>query len=164
MIILICSKEGDKRGKQGMKFSKCISGSVICTPNQIVIGAGTQQIMSQLLYYTYKKGIKHVAVEEPGYLPVRNIFRDRDFGITPVSVGKDGILISRLPANIKSAVYVSPSNQFPTGSVMPIGKGMNFLTGHLPTRASYLKMIMTANLDILGNQYLHFKDLITMKE
>jgi GntR family transcriptional regulator/MocR family aminotransferase len=72
-------------------------------------------------------GMKHVTVEEPGYLPVRNIFRDRDFAITSVPVGKEGISISRLPANIRSAVYVSPSNQFPTGYVMPIGKRYELL-------------------------------------
>jgi GntR family transcriptional regulator/MocR family aminotransferase len=71
--------------------------------------------------------MKHVTLEEPGYLPVRNIFRDRDFAITSVSVGKEGIAISRLPANIRSAVYVSPSNQFPTGYVMPIGRRYELL-------------------------------------
>jgi GntR family transcriptional regulator/MocR family aminotransferase len=58
---------------------------------------------------------------------VRNIFRDRDFAITSVPVGKEGISISRLPANIRSAVHVSPSNQFPTGYVMPIGKRYELL-------------------------------------
>ncbi len=85
-----------------------------CSPDQIVIGAGTQQIMGQLCTILIRMGVRHVAVEDPGYLPVRNIFRDRDFAITPVPVGKDGIFISKLPANIRSVVYVSPSNQFPT--------------------------------------------------
>ena len=67
-------------------------------------------------------GIAHVAVEEPGYLPVRSIFRDRGFAMTPVAVQKDGIDIAMLPQNIRSAVYVSPSNQFPTGAVMPVGR------------------------------------------
>ncbi|HWQ79852.1 MAG TPA: PLP-dependent aminotransferase family protein [Anaerovoracaceae bacterium] len=124
-------REGDSQGEETLRreISRYVyqSRGVTCTPGQIVIGAGTQQIMGQLCTILVRMGIRHVAVEEPGYLPVRNIFRDRDFAITSVPVGKEGISISRLPANIRSAVYVSPSNQFPTGSVMPIGKRYELL-------------------------------------
>lgn len=124
-------REGNPKGEEALRYeiSKYVyqSRGVICTPEQIVIGAGTQQIMGQLCTLLTKTGLKHVALEEPGYLPVRNIFRDRDFAITYVPVGKEGISISRLPTNIRSAVYVSPSNQFPTGYVMPIGKRYDLL-------------------------------------
>jgi Transcriptional regulators containing a DNA-binding HTH domain and an aminotransferase domain (MocR family) and their eukaryotic orthologs len=124
-------REGDSKGEKALRkeISRYVyqSRGVTCTPEQIVIGAGTQQIMGQLCTILIRMGLKHVTVEEPGYLPVRNIFRDRDFAITPVSVGKEGIHISKLPANIRSAVYVSPSNQFPTGYVMPIGKRYELL-------------------------------------
>ena len=43
-----------------------------------------------------------------------------------VSVGKNGIEIEKLQ-KIKSGVYVSPSNQFPTGAVIPIGKRYELL-------------------------------------
>lgn len=124
-------REGDPKGEKALRheISQYVyqSRGVICTLDQIVIGAGTQQIMGQLCTILIKMGMKHVTVEEPGYLPVRNIFRDRDFAITSVSVGKEGISISKLPANIRSAVYVSPSNQFPTGYVMPIAKRYELL-------------------------------------
>ncbi|HVI41698.1 MAG TPA: PLP-dependent aminotransferase family protein, partial [Anaerovoracaceae bacterium] len=124
-------REGDSKGEKALRqeISKYVyqSRGVTCTPGQIVIGAGTQQIMGQLCTILIKMGMKHVTVEEPGYLPVRNIFRDRDFAITSVPVGKEGISIAKLPANIRSAVYVSPSNQFPTGYVMPIGKRYELL-------------------------------------
>ncbi len=124
-------REGDPKGEKALRqeISKYVyqSRGVTCTPEQIVIGAGTQQIMGQLCTILIKMGMKHVTVEEPGYLPVRNIFRDRDFAITSVSVGKEGISIFKLPANIRSAAYVSPSNQFPTGYVMPIGKRYELL-------------------------------------
>lgn len=100
---------------------------VICSPDQIVIGAGTQQIMGQLSLILKRMNINHVSVEEPGYTPVRNIFRDRGFTISPIAVQNDGIDTEKLPRNIRSAVYVSPSNQFPTGSVMPVGKRARLL-------------------------------------
>ncbi|MEE1038353.1 MAG: PLP-dependent aminotransferase family protein [Eubacterium sp.] len=103
------------------------SRGVKCHPSQIVIAAGTQQITSLLSTVLHKMNISNVAVEEPGYLPVNKIFRDRGFTITSVEVLSDGINIGKLPANIPTAVYVNPSNQFPTGAVMPVGKRYQLL-------------------------------------
>ncbi len=100
---------------------------VKCTQSQIVIAAGTQQITAYLCLILTKMGINHVAVEEPGYLPVKNMFKDRGFNMSSAKVNSDGIEIPKLPANIKSAVYVSPSNQFPTGAVMSVGKRYELL-------------------------------------
>lgn len=95
------------------------SRGVTASPEQIVIGAGTQQITAQLCRILARLDINHVSLESPGYLPVQNMFRDSGFAISHIPVHSDGIDISRLPVNISSAVYVSPSNQFPTGAVMP---------------------------------------------
>jgi len=103
------------------------SRGVTCMPSQIVIGAGTQQITGQLSGLLSKMSISHVTLENPCYLPVKNIFRDRGFALSSVSVSKNGIDVQKLPTNIKSAVYVCPSNQFPTGAVMPIGKRYELL-------------------------------------
>ncbi|MCQ4636776.1 PLP-dependent aminotransferase family protein [Anaerovorax odorimutans] len=123
--------ESDPQGEMALRYeiSKYLyqSRGVICDPTQIVIGAGTQQITNHLANILKKMAVDHVAVEDPGYMPVNNIFRDRGFSITPVKVGKEGITIDRLPSNIRSAVYVSPSNQVPTGAVMPIGKRYELL-------------------------------------
>ncbi|MBR5517196.1 MAG: PLP-dependent aminotransferase family protein [Firmicutes bacterium] len=95
---------------------------VKCSPSQIVIGAGTQQITSHLCRILSKVGINHVSLETPGYLPVQSMLQDNGFALSHIPVGKNGIDISKLPINIASAVYVSPSNQFPTGTVMPAGR------------------------------------------
>lgn len=123
--------ESDPQGEKALRYeiSKYLyqSRGVICNPDQIVISAGTQQITNHLANILKKMSVHHVAVEEPGYLPVNNIFRDRGFSITPVKVGRSGIAIEKLPSNIRSAVYVSPSNQVPTGAVMPVGRRYELL-------------------------------------
>lgn len=123
--------ESDPQGEPALRFeiSKYVYSSrgVICTPDQIVIGAGTQQLTTHLCRIMKKMNIGHVATEDPGYLPVQKIFRDHGFSITKIPVETDGITIEKLPANIPAAVYVSPSNQFPTGSVMPVGKRYRLL-------------------------------------
>lgn len=123
--------EGDPQGERGLRneITKYLymSRGVHCSPNQIVIGAGTQQITNQLATLLRKLSIDHVALEDPGYVPVRNIFRDRGFAITPVKVASNGLTIEKLPANIRAAAYVSPSNNAFTGSVMPIGRRYELL-------------------------------------
>lgn len=123
--------ESDPQGEAALRFeiAKYIYGSrgVTADPDQIVIGAGTQQITSHLSRILRKMDIHHVALESPGYLPVQRQFEDGGFSISHIPVGRDGIDISRLPVNIPSAVYVSPSNQFPTGTVMPVGRRYQLL-------------------------------------
>lgn len=123
--------ESDSQGEIALRYeiSKYVfqSRGVKCTPEQIVIGAGTQQITSLLSTILKKINIKNISVEEPGYVPVINIFKDRRFAISHVPIRSDGIDISKLPTNIRSAVYVNPSNQFPTGAVMPASKRYQLL-------------------------------------
>ena len=98
------------------------SRGVKASPDRVVIGAGTQQMTSHLARILLRMGIGLVSLEEPGYLPVQSMFRDSGLQVHHIPVKDDGIDISMLPANIRSAVYVSPSNQFPTGAVMPVGR------------------------------------------
>ena len=103
------------------------SRGVICTQRQIVISAGTQQLTSHIARILKLMAIGHVSVEDPGYMPVRSIFRDWGFSLSCIPVREDGIAIEKLPANIRTAVYVCPQNQFPTGVVMPIGRRRRLL-------------------------------------
>jgi len=123
--------ESDPQGERGLRseISKYLymSRGVTCDPDQIFIGAGTQQITNQLATLLRKLSIDHVAVENPGYVPVRNTFRDRGFALTSVRVAADGLAIEKLPANIRTAAYVSPSNNAFTGSVMPVGRRYELL-------------------------------------
>lgn len=123
--------ESDPQGEEALRceISKYVYSSrgVIASPDQIVIGAGTQQLTSHLCRIMKRMNIGLVSTEDPGYLPVQNIFRDHGFSLTKIPVTQDGINISKLPTNLASAVYVSPSNQFPTGSVMPVGRRYQLL-------------------------------------
>lgn len=118
--------EGAPQGEEALRIEivKYIYSSrgVRATPAQVIIGAGTQQITAHLSTVLRKMAINHVAVEDPGYLPVQNTLRDMGFFLNPIPVEASGIFIEKLPCNVPSAVYVNPSNQFPTGAVMPIGR------------------------------------------
>ena len=118
--------EGDRQGEPALRSEIAAylykSRGVICEPDQVVVSAGTQQLVNHIARILKAIGINYVCTEEPGYMPVRSTFLDWGFGLSSIPVKKDGIEIEKLPVNIRTAVYVSPQNQFPTGAVMPIGR------------------------------------------
>jgi len=102
------------------------SRGVICGPDQVIIGAGVQNLLS-ILCGILKKSYDSIGFEEPGFKKGQRIFKDHDFKITPIRLEKDGIDIKMLAASDTKVVYVSPSHQFPTGSTMPVGKRVQLL-------------------------------------
>ena len=118
--------EGEAAGEAPLRreISRYVfeSRGVRCDEDRVFIAAGTQQITANVCRLLRQAGIANVAVETPGYAPVRNIFRDRGFSLLDIPVREDGIAIEKLPVNLHAACYVCPSNQFPTGAVMPIGR------------------------------------------
>lgn len=123
--------EASPQGEEALRHEICRyvyqSRGVICAPDQIVIGAGTQQIMNLLCVILENMGVKQTAFENPGYYPARKIFSDRDFNIQPVSIEKDGLNTEELRKSNCDLVYVSPSHQFPLGTVMAIAKRYELL-------------------------------------
>ncbi len=118
--------EADVKGEPALRYEICKylyqSRGVKCTPEQVVIGAGSQQLTMQLIRILREIGIENAATETPGYGPIREMFKEAGFPITEVPVQDSGIALEKLPVNLRSIVYVNPSNQFPSGAVMPIGR------------------------------------------
>lgn len=102
------------------------SRGVICTPEQVVIGAGTQSLLGILAIILKEKHIS-IGFEDPGFIQGRQIFKGYGFKIVPISLEEDGISIASLTKSNTRVVYVSPSNQFPMGAVMPVSKRARLL-------------------------------------
>lgn len=123
-------QEGDPQGEEALRYeiSKYVFNSrgVRCQPNQVVIGAGTQQLTSHIGRLLRHVGIHLVCTEDPGYQPVNKIFEDQGYILNKIPVSSQGIEIEKLPES-KAAVYVCPNNQFPTGAVMPIASRYELL-------------------------------------
>jgi GntR family transcriptional regulator / MocR family aminotransferase len=121
---------GDPQGDPGLRneIARYLhqSRGVICSPDQIVVGAGIQQLLALLCLLL---GLKNqtVAVEDPGYNGAKAIFRRYGFNIQPIPLEEDGISIENLRESNADLVYVTPSHQFPCGMVMPISKRMKLL-------------------------------------
>jgi GntR family transcriptional regulator/MocR family aminotransferase len=102
------------------------SRGVNCRPEQIVVGSGVQSLLS-ILCGIIKPEYKKIGFEEPGFKQGRHIFKDHGFQIIPVKLDDDGINVDYLARTGAQIVYVSPSHQFPMGSVMSIAKRVQLL-------------------------------------
>lgn len=97
------------------------------SPEQIVIGAGIQYLIG-ILAGILKGSIRTAAVEYPGYEKAKYIFEDYGFNTIDIPVAENGINIQSLEHSNADIVYVSPSHQYPTGSLMPIQKRLQLLS------------------------------------
>lgn len=102
------------------------SRAVHCVPEQIVIGAGTQVLLN-LLCGLIKEDYHGIGFEEPGFAYGRYVFQDQGFTIEPIPLENDGLSVQRVKEKDLDLVYVSPSNQFPTGAVLPVYKRLALL-------------------------------------
>lgn len=110
------------------------SRGVECHWEQIVVGPGVQSLLNTLCSLL-KGGHGSIAFEEPGFTNGRRVWADWGFGIVPVRMKQDGIDIDELVRSGVKLVYLTPSHQFPTGSIMPVGKRMRLLAWAQQTQA-----------------------------
>jgi GntR family transcriptional regulator/MocR family aminotransferase len=91
--------------------------AVACGPDDIVVTAGAHQAFDLLARILTTSGRTTVAIENPGYWPVREAFAAYGARIAPVPVDEEGLVVANIPAQAR-VVCVTPSHQFPLGAVM----------------------------------------------
>ncbi len=100
--------------------------TLVCEPEQILIGTGLQQAISFLCLML--RGMhRRVAVEEPGYADARIVFEHHGFEVVPIPLEEDGLSIDHLHQSGATVVYVTPAHQYPYGMVIPIAKRLKLL-------------------------------------
>ncbi|KJS87039.1 MAG: hypothetical protein JM58_05930 [Peptococcaceae bacterium BICA1-8] len=102
------------------------SRGVVCSPEQVIIGSGGQPLLN-ILCGILKTHYKSIGFEEPGFKQARHIFKDHLFEIIPIKLDDDGVNVDFLAQSKAKIVYVSPSHQFPMGSIMSISKRVQLL-------------------------------------
>ena len=101
------------------------SRGVNCRAEQVIIGAGVDNllsIISGLLGNSFT-----IAMEEPVYYEAYTYFKVLGHKMRSVPVDDSGIKTDSLPDETDTAVYVTPSHQFPLGITMPAGRRVRLL-------------------------------------
>ena len=95
------------------------------SPEQIVIGAGTEYLYSLLIQLLGRSLI--FAIEDPGYHKIARIYEANQVNMQYIPSGKEGIDLAALFQSQANVVHLSPSHHFPTGVVTPIQIRMQLL-------------------------------------
>lgn len=100
---------------------------VPCKPEQVVIVNGAQQALDILARLLLSQE-DEVLVETPGYAAAFDLFRTHGAKLVSLSVDEEGFPVERIPANSRARlVFVTPSNQFPSGGTMPLARRLALL-------------------------------------
>jgi len=94
--------------------------------NQILITSGSQNAIYIIASLLAKQGTV-IAMENPGYPDVKNIFSFRTDNIIPASIDKDGIVIEDINLDT-DIVFTTPSHQYPTGVTMSMDRRNELLS------------------------------------
>lgn len=94
-----------------------VSRAVVCDPDDVLVTAGAQQAFDILARVLVTPGETTVAIEEPGYPPMRAAFLAAGAKLVAVPVDAEGMSVDALPTPVH-IICVCPSHQFPLGVSM----------------------------------------------
>ncbi|AOY15549.1 GntR family transcriptional regulator [Bacillus sp. ABP14] len=95
------------------------------SPDQIIIGAGTQPLLWLLLQLLGSK--KEYGIENPGFHRISAMIQSSGLPVHPIPLDDKGIHISALRESGSNVAYVTPSHQFPLGIIMPLSRRLELL-------------------------------------
>ncbi|HTA64708.1 MAG TPA: PLP-dependent aminotransferase family protein, partial [Xanthomonadaceae bacterium] len=100
--------------------------AVACTADDVIVTSGAQQSVDLIARMLVTPGQTRVAVEDPGYPPVRASFAAAGAQLVPIPVDEEGLCVDQLPRDAR-IVSVTPSHQSPTGVALSLRRRMALL-------------------------------------
>lgn len=121
---------GEHQGERALRealsaYSYSVRG-VVASPEQIVIGAGTQPLLT-ILCGLLNGHDKRVAMEEPGFLQAEQVFSDCGLSVLHLPADESGIRMDALTESGAKLLFISPSNRIQTGASLPMGRRFELL-------------------------------------
>ncbi|GAB3384992.1 MocR-like pyridoxine biosynthesis transcription factor PdxR [Lysobacter fragariae] len=111
--------EGIIELREAVAHHVAFARAVACVADDVVITSGAQQAFDLLARLLVTPGKTKVAVEEPGYPPIRAAFIAAGAVLVPIPVDDEGLCVDRLPADVR-VISVTPSHQSPTGVALSL--------------------------------------------
>jgi GntR family transcriptional regulator/MocR family aminotransferase len=94
-----------------------ITRAVACQAEEILVTSGAQQAFDLLARALVTPNETIVALEDPGYPPMRVAFAAAGARLMPVGIDEEGLMVEQLPPGVR-IICVTPSHQFPLGVSM----------------------------------------------
>ena len=115
-LLLLGHPHGDWELRQEIARYLYHSRGVDCTPEQVIIGSGTEQLMPLVIRILGTEAT--YAIEDPGYPLTHHVFFHNNREAIPIAVDEEGMDVRSLQHSGATVAYVTPSHQFPTGTVL----------------------------------------------
>ena len=103
-----------------------LSLGVGCSEEQIVITGGHRQSLA-LLCRLFSGENRYFAMENPCYDGTRIAMQLNGYSVIPIPLEHDGISVASAERLSNVLLYITPSHQFPMGSILPIAKRLALL-------------------------------------
>lgn len=113
-------RQGDPELREALAAFLRETRGVRCAPRQIVLGAGVEVLLEQLVKLFPPATV--FGLENPGYATPYRIIRGNGRRIDPLALDSQGVNPECLRQSGAQVVYVTPSHQFPLGMTMPAGR------------------------------------------
>lgn len=110
--------QGNFRFRTAIARHVSLTRAIHCDPEEILVTQGAQQAFDILARSLVTPGETLVAIEDPGYPPMRAAFAAAGARLAPVGVDHGGMIVGAIPPQAR-IICLTPSHQFPLGMTMP---------------------------------------------
>lgn len=98
--------------------------NMLCNPENIIIGSSIEYLLTILCHIL---NCDTYCLENPGYKKIATILENNHKTIKYANIDASGICLNELEASLAKVVYVTPSNQFPTGKKMNMSRKIELI-------------------------------------
>ncbi|MES2151290.1 MAG: PLP-dependent aminotransferase family protein [Pseudomonadota bacterium] len=111
--------QGNFRLREAIVNHIGLTRAVVNRPEHVLVTSGAQQAFDLLARALVIPNKTVVAIEDPGYPPMRVAFAAAGAKLVAVGVDDDGMIVDEIPSDA-GVICVTPSHQFPLGVAMSI--------------------------------------------
>lgn len=128
--------QGDPGLRQAIAEYLYAARGVRCSWEQVIIGAGTDNLLSMLSYLMPSSCT--LAVENPVYNKAYRFFARMGHPVCPAEIDKQGVMVDPLERLDHVILYTTPSHQYPLGISMPMGRRAKLLNWAVQGQFRYI--------------------------
>lgn len=123
-------RQGEIQGQENLRESIASylqsSRGIEARKENLIIHAGTEHLFQTLFRLWEEKKI--FGIENPGFELWSMLFKTNGIPYIPLSMDKHGVLPGDVQKKGIDILCITPSHQFPTGNIMPIGRRKELLS------------------------------------
>jgi len=135
-LLLLGDSLGEMEFRQEIAQYLYHARGVQCSPDQIIVGAGSEILLQQLLLLFDEKTV--YGVEDPGYHLILRILKSFPNEVFPLGIDDEGVKVDSLTDKNINIVYVTPSHHFPYGTVLSVNRRTKLLKWALAEKNRYI--------------------------